>query len=616
YRQRGYGLLDAAIQGARDVAVPITFSILTNIVAFAPLLFVPGWIGKIWSVIPAVVCTVFLVSLIEAMVILPAHLANAKPGNSTKGFHHWQQKFSENFSAVVEKYYAPLVAAAVKARYLSIAIGITLMLLVLSWPLSGRMGFELFPTVESDRSEARAVLPLGSPEDEIRRVETILVSSARKLIEQNGGESLSTGVYSSVEENELTIRTYLTGPEVRPVQTAEFTNMWRNEVGQIPGTESLRFAADAGGPGSGPGFTVELSHRDVEVLRRASEKLAQSLSEYPLLSEIDDGFQEGKQQFNFRLKEEARRLGLTSNEIGRQIRSAFFGAEALRQQRGRNEIKVLVLSPERERSSQTDVKDLLIRTPDNVLVPLHTLVEFAPSRAYSSITRRDGRRTVTVTANVNPRKEAQTVKQSVEQDVLPQLMTDYPGLSYSFEGRQRQFTDAIVALAYGYIGVLIGIYILLAVPFKSYLQPLIVMFAIPFGIFGAIIGHLIMGYSMSIISMMGVIALSGVVVNDSLVMVTHANDKIRGGMQPLAAICSSGVRRFRPILLTTISTFGGLAPMIFETSRQARFMIPLALSLGYGILFATAITLLLVPCLFMVIEDIRSKLGTDIRTMK
>lgn len=616
YRQQGYNLVNAAIQGARDVAVPITFSILTNIVAFAPLLFVPGWIGKIWGVIPAVVCTVFIISWIEAMFILPAHLAGAKPGNSAKGFHKWQQDFSEKFSTTVEKYYAPLVDHAVKYRYLSIAIGVTLMLLVLSWPISGRMGFELFPTVESDRSEVRAVLPLGSPIEEVQRVASVLVESAKKLIAENGGDELSTGVYNSIEENRITIRTYLTAPDKRPVQTAEFTNMWRQDVGQIPGVDSMRFAADAGGPGSGPGFTVELSHRDVNVLRQASGKLAQALSEYPLLSEIDDGFQEGKQQFNFTLKEEARRLGLTSNEIGRQIRSAFFGAEALRQQRGRNEVKVLVLRPEQERSSQTDVRDLLIRTPDNVLVPLHTLVEFSPTRAYSSITRRDGRRTVTITANVNPRKEAQRVKQSVEQDVLPQLITDYPGLSYSFEGRQRQFADALAALAYGYVGVLLAIYILLAIPFKSYLQPLIVMFAIPFGIFGAIIGHLIMGYSMSIISMMGVIALSGVVVNDSLVMVSHANDKIRAGMQPMMAICSAGVRRFRPILLTTISTFGGLAPMIFETSRQARFMIPLALSLGYGILFATAITLILVPCLFMVIEDLRSKIGTDIESQK
>ncbi|NJM33140.1 MAG: efflux RND transporter permease subunit, partial [Limnobacter sp.] len=307
-------------------------------------------------------------------------------------------------------------------------------------------------------------------------------------------------------------------------------------------------------------------------MRRASAALANSLAEYPLLSEIDDGFQEGKNQFNFALKEEARRLGLNSNDIGRQVRSAFFGAEALRQQRGRNEVKVVVLRPEQERTSQTDVRDLLIRTAEGALVPLHTLVEFSPSRAWSSITRRDGRRTVTITANVNPRKEAQRVKQAVQADVLPGLLKDYPGLSYSFEGRQAQFSEALSALAYGYLAVLGMIYILLAVPFRSYLQPLIVMFAIPFGIFGAIVGHLIMGYSMSIISMMGIIALSGVVVNDSLVMVSFANDKILKGMSPLEAICSSGVRRFRPILLTTISTFGGLAPMIFETSRQARFM--------------------------------------------
>lgn len=609
YRQQGMSMLDASIQGARDVAVPVTFSILTNIAAFAPLLFVPGFLGKIWGVIPLVVCTVFIISLMEAIFILPAHLAHSKEGKGK--FHNFQQRFSKGFTVFIERRYTPIVHKCVEYRYLSMGIGIALMVLVISWPVSGRMGFELFPQVESDLSEVRAALPLGSTNEQVNLVRDRLVASALKTVEATGGEEQSTGILASVNENNITVKTYLTPPGIRPVPTAEFTDQWRKDVGTIPGVETVRFAADSGGPGSGPAFTVQLSHRNVDTLRQASEALARELANYPMVSEIDDGFQNGKEQFSFTLKEEARRLGLSSNEIGRQVRAAFFGSEALRQQRGRNEIKVLVMRPESERAAQTDVRDLLIRTPQGTLIPLHSLVEFDDTRAVANITRRDGRRTISVTANVNPRNQAQQVQAATVDELMPKLMADYPGLSYSFAGRQQDFSEALSGLGKGFIVALLMIYVLLAIPFRSYLQPFIVMLAIPFGIFGAILGHLMMGYSISIVSMMGILALAGVVVNDSLVMVDYANEKVRDGMTPYDAICSSGVRRFRPIMLTTVSTFGGLAPMIFETSRQAKFMIPMAISLGYGILFATAITLLLVPCLYLMIDDLRRLMGTS-----
>ncbi|HEX4878501.1 MAG TPA: efflux RND transporter permease subunit [Limnobacter sp.] len=611
YRQQGMSLLDASIQGARDVAMPVTFSILTNIAAFAPLLFVPGFLGKVWGVIPLVVCSVFVISLMEAIFILPAHLQSSKPPTEANRFTRWQHRFASGFSAFIDRRYSPIVATAVEYRYLSMSAGVALMIVVLAWPISGRMGFELFPQVESDLSEVRALLPLGSTSDQVNAVRDRLVRDVQSVIEAHGGTAMSTGVYASVNENQVTVRAYLTPPDERPIPTAEFTNEWRTRVGSIPGVESIRFAADSGGPGSGPAFTVQLSHRNVETLRQASEAMARELANYPIVSEIDDGFQNGKQQFSFSLNEEARRLGLSANDIGRQVRAAFFGAEALRQLRGRNEVKVLVTRPEEERVSQTDVRDLLIRTPQGALVPLHALVHFDDTRAFASITRRDGRRTISVTANVNPRNQAQQIQTATVNEIMPRLMQDYPGLTYSFAGRQQDFAEAFAGLTKGFMVALLLIYVLLAIPFRSYLQPFIVMLAIPFGIFGAIVGHLIMGYSMSIVSMMGIIALAGVVVNDSLVMVDYANQKVREGMTPYQAICTSGVRRFRPIMLTTVSTFGGLAPMIFETSRQAKFMIPMALSLGYGILFATAITLVLVPCLYLMIDDLRRLLGTS-----
>ena len=609
YRQRGMSFMEAAIEGARDVAVPVSFSILTNLVAFMPLLFVPGFLGKIWGVIPLVVCTVFVISLVESLFILPAHLAHSRPLQRGSRLRQWQQRFSAGFSEWVIARYQPLVEHAVAHRYLSVAIGIAALIVVLSYAASGRMGFELMPSVEADLAEATAVLPVGTPADRVWAVADELRRSARAVIEDNGGEALSTGIYTRVTDNQIRLQVFLTDAAHRPISTSAMTDLWRAQTPPIADAQFVRFAADSGGPGGGPVLTIELSHRNVAVLDRASAALARALEEFPNVSDVDDGFQPGKAQFNLTLTDAGRSLGLSARDVATQVRAAFFGAEVLRQQRGRNEVRVLVRLPESERTQVGDVGSLLVRTPAGTYVPLNTVAEVEVGHAYDSISRRDGRRTVQVSANVTPRSGANQVLATVEAENLPQLQQDFVGLSYSLEGRQAAMMDAIRALAFGFLVAMGAIYLLLAIPFGSYVQPAIVMFAIPFGVFGAIIGHLLMGYSMSIISMMGVVALSGVVVNDSLVMVHYANERRAAGDSAFEAIVRSGARRFRPIMLTTLSTFGGLAPMIFETSRQARFMIPMAISVGYGILFATAITLVLVPCLYMIVEDLRERLG-------
>ena len=429
-----------------------------------------------------------------------------------------------------------------------------------------------------------------------------------KIIADHGGEKLSKGVFALVDENKVSVRAYLQPPGERPISTAQVAKLWRKAVGTIPGSESSRYESDRGGPGSGASISIELSHRDSAMLDQASAALAEQLGEFSNAKDIDDGYTPGKKQFDFRLTAEARSLGLTANEIGTQIRAAFYGAEALRQQRGNDEVKVLVRLPEQERRRVFDLEQMLIRTPAGGHVPLAQVVEFKPGRAFTKIDRRGGRRTVTVTANVVPISETARVLGAVKQELLPALLSDYPGLSYSFEGRQASLRDAVNSFYVTASGALIVIFALLAVPFRSYTQPIIVMSAIPFGAVGAILGHLLMGYNLSMISVMGMVALGGVVVNDALVMINYANIRRREGLNAFEAMVAAGVRRFRPILLTTVTTFGGLAPMIFETSRQARFMIPMALSLGYGIVFATAITLLLVPCLYMILEDALKRL--------
>lgn len=608
YRQAGLSPMKAAIRGVREVTVPVTFSILTNIVAFIPILMVPGFLGKIWKVIPLVVSTVFLVSLVEALFILPAHLSHMKekPDRGMMGkIHHLQQGVSRFLRDLIYKVYAPFLDRCIRNRYVVVALSITILIVTLAWVQSGRVGITLMPRVESDYAYTSVTMPLGTPMSKMLEIRERIETEAYKIIGANGGDTLSEGIFTNIRENTVESRIYLTLPEIRPKSTSEVTSLWRVAVGEIAGAERARFDASRGGPGGGDSLTIELAHTSIEVLEKASQSLAAELEEYPIVKNIDDGYNPGKLQFEFTLREEGRALGLTSQNVASQIRSAFYGSRALRQQRGRNEIDVLVRLPEGESSSIHDLESLMIQTPSGSYVPLKDIVDFSLDHAYRSITRRDGRRTISVSANVEPEEETSRLIATLSAQKLPQLRNDYPGLSYSFEGRESDMRDSMKALRNGFLISVILIFALLAIPFDSYIQPLIVMVALPFGIVGAIWGHLLMGFGLSVISMMGIIALCGVVINDSLVMIVFANDQRKEGKNAFEAIHNAGVRRFRPILLTTMTTFGGLAPMIFETSRQARFMIPMAISLGYGLVFATAITLVLVPSIYLIIEDFK-----------
>lgn len=606
YRQRGMGYIEAAARGARDIALPVSFSILTNIVAFWPLMTVPGGFGKIWAVIPVVVVLAFIISWVEALFILPSHLAHVKDSHGR--LHRMQQAFSAGFDRLVRGVYGPFLRAAIRWRYLTIACMIAILAAVVSLPASGRMGFILMPQVESDFSQATATLPVGAPMAAAEAVRDRLVTAAERVVAETGGDELARGVYALIRSNVVEVRIYLhpAGTRWRDMSTTEVTRLWRGAVGgEIAGLESLRFAADAGGPGRGPQVSVELSHRNLVTLERATEALARELEAFASVSDVDDGFEAGKVQLDFRVTEEARSLGLDAAAIAAQVRARFYGAEAIKQQRGRNEVTLKVRLPASERSSLADVERMILITPDGGEVPLYQVARVVPGRADTAIVRRDARRVVTATANVEPVAETGRVLAALTEEILPRLTADMPGLSYSFEGRQATMRDAMNAFFRSAGISLLVIYVLLAIPFRSYLQPLIVMTAIPFGFVGAVLGHQIMGYSLSIISIMGIIALSGVVINGALVMIDYANTCRGEGQDPEQAIWSAGLRRFRPILLTTLTTFGGLAPMIFETSRQARFLIPMALSLGYGIVFATAIVLVLIPSLYMMMEDIK-----------
>ncbi len=608
YRQKGYSYINAAIAGAKNVAIPVSFSIITNIVAFIPLLFMPGMMGKIWSVIPIVVSVVFIISWLESFFILPSHLSHrssSKPSRAKQYLYTYQSTCSGLLHSFVENIFAPFIHKCIKYRYLTFAISIFILLGISGYALSGRLGFELMPKVESDSAVVTAILPVDAPRSRLEQVRTYIIDASHRVAKEHGGSSLHLGTFGVITNNTIEVIMYLTSPDIRPINTARVTALWREELGQISGVQSLRFESDRGGPGRGPTITVELSHRDVTVLNKAGNALAEYLSTFPNVNDIDDGYTIGKVQLDFELTEAGRRLGITSNEIARQLRNSFFGSEALRQQRGRNQVRVMVRLPREERESEYYIENMLIRTPSGKEVPLFEIAQVKRGRSYTTISRRNGKRTLSVTANVTPQSESSIIIEDLKSNVLPQLVSDYPGLSFSFEGKQAELRDSLHALLWGFVLALVGIYVLLAVPFKSYIQPVIIMTAIPFGIIGAVIGHYIMGYSMSIISLMGIVALTGVVINDSLVIIDYANNRRKEGFSPFEAISAAARRRFRPILLTTLTTFFGLAPMIFESSRQARFMIPMALSLGYGIVFATGIILIITPCLYIILEDIK-----------
>ena len=624
-RREGLALMPAAIAGVREVAGPVVFAVLTTMVAFLPLLFVPGVMGKITWVIPAVVIAVFFISLIESLFILPAHLAHsrgASPGGIMGWIHRRQDGFSLWFERFVHKYYGPIVRKAVQYRYLTLAAAFTLILLTAGFVMRGGIMFTFMPKVESDVVRATLTMPFGTSYEETEPLGVEILAALDRTFESlgsreehnrgtlsilggTGGGFGPRGGQGSTGTHLYQAWVYLVPTDERPFSAHEFAQHWRREVGEIAGAENLTFQFNIG-PSAGSAIDIELSHTDVATLEAAATRLAVGLEDYDGVADIDDGFGSGKEQLDLRLRPGARAIGVTETDLARQLRSAFYGAEASRQQRGRDEIRVFVRLPEEQRRSIHDLEELLVRTRDGGEIPLGQAATIERGRAYTSIRRANGKRVLNVTADVEEGVgNATQIVGRLEAGPLPQLLADFPGLSYTLEGEQREQKEGIGALLGNFKFALFGIFGLLAIAFRSYVQPVIVMLAIPFGFVGAVWGHVVMGYDLSMLSFMGAVALSGIVVNDSLLLVVSANRYKAAGMPMVDACVAGGERRFRPILLTSLTTFFGLAPMILETSVQARFLIPMAVSLGFGVLFATFVTLFIVPATYGVIDDIR-----------
>ena len=609
YRQRGHDFLSAAIRGARDIAVPVTFTILTTIVAFVPVMFIPGTTGKFWWPFPVVVIVVLIVSLLEALYILPAHLAHSRNSSTRIGqaIDAGQQKIASAFNRFVSNRYGPFIDLCLRWRYVTISVALACLLIAGAYGSSGHMGFITMPRVAADEIEAGVRLPVGTTLEQAAKVAHDITESTHRMFEEHQLARIAEGIKTNVRrQNFIDVEIVLKPPDERDMSAAQVIELWRNEIGDIPGVDQITFEAERGPGGWRDDISVDLSHNDPAVLAEASQVFKQRMETFSATRNVNDNYNKGKLQYDFQLSPEGYVLGLTPAEVGRQVRNAFYGAVAIRQLRGTNEIEVRVKLPLADRQQHQTLEDIIIQGPGGVELPLEDVASAELGESFSSLSRRNGLRVINVGMDVEPQRALNRVSAAMKSEILPQMRRDYPGLTWSFRGSEAEMRESTQVLWGGFGMAMFVIYSLLAIAFRSYWQPLIVMIAIPFGVIGVVVGHLVLGYDLSLVSLMGTVALSGVVVNGALIMVDYANKRRKNEVPALDAIRDASIRRFRPIFLTTLTTFGGLTPIILETSRQAAQIIPMAISLGFGIVFASTIILIIVPCFYMMLEDMRA----------
>ena len=621
-QEQGKRGMEAAMDGVKGVFGPVMVGVLTTMAAFAPLLFVTGTFGQILGSVPVVVILVLGMSLIEAFLILPSHLANGGK------WSRWPlDRIQDAVAGVVERFrnniLAPAVAKAVRHRYLTLLGGIGLLVLAGSLVTSGAVRFIFFPDLESSSIRATVEFPVGTPFNSTKSAADRLVAAANAVNEKLDGvafESISVTIGGQTRTGGgpgggggLTVASHLAsvqielGPEPPRTQSAkELERLWRNEVGEIAGVERLSYVADFFSGGADVEF--ELAHQDGNILEQAVATLKTNYATLDGFYEIQDSNSIGKRQFDINLTPTGEAAGLTPADVARQLRRNFFGEEVQRIQRGREELKVMVRYPEASRQSTADLFGARIRLADGTEAPLSSVAQVTESRSYSAINRVDGLRIVSVSAQVdNAVTTPSAANTAVTNQFVPLLKQQFPGLQIRQAGQGREQSEDLGALGRLTLVALLIIFALMASQLKSYTQPIIILAGVPFGAAGALVGHYLLGYNLSFISIFGMVALSGVVVNDSLVLVDRYNKLVEEGWDNAEAIIEASRRRFRAIFLTTATTALGLTPMLFETSTQAQFLIPMAVSLATGIVFASVIILFLIPALVMIREDMRMK---------
>lgn len=624
-REAGVPPVRAAIDGTLKVSGPVTFSVLTTIIAFMPLLFVPNVMGKIMRVLPLVVVSILSLSLIESMYILPSHLAHTnldEPKGLLRFLFRFQKWFARLLDLFIQKIYAPILHFLMKSRYVTLALGLSCIFFTVGLVQGRRVKFIFLPRIDSDVIEASLALPFGSDVSRTEELTHRLQLAAEATLEELGGADKigrgtltligvqaagghATGGSTSSGSHLGQVLVFLVPEDQRDFGARKFARTWRSKLGSLSGYDTLKFKS-TNGPSGGADIDIELTHSDRSVLEQAGVELGQMLSKFAGVEDIDDGFALGKRQFGLRLTSEGRAWGLTEAQLGSTLRSSFFGAEAQRLQRGRHEVRTYVRLPEDERSNEMDLNRLTLIGANGGEIPLTSAVQWDQGYAYKEINRLDGRRILNVTAEVDEQiANGNEILSELAKEALPQLLEKYPGLRYRFAGAQESRRESVQAMGQGFLLSLVAMFALMGIAFKSYTQPILILLTVPFGIVGAIWGHMVMGMDLSLMSMFGMVALAGVVVNDSLVLIDAINSRTDEGSTPFEAVNDGAARRFRPILLTSLTTFLGLIPMLLEKSLQARFLIPMAVSLGIGVLFATLITLIIIPAAYLILEDVR-----------
>ena len=632
-RERGRTGIGAAIAGAQRVKVPVFFAVATTITAFLPLLAVGGVIGKILADIPLVVIAVLGLSLVEALYVLPHHLSTLpdpdhEAGNRvTRFFARVQAWVDARFKSFVDGPLDRALKFTVQMPYLILAGGVALLILFVAMLPAGIIKFSFFPEIEGDIVSATLEMPSGTTVERTAEVTQRIEAAADRALarfddEPPGEDAPDNGVgpyfleavyttiglaqtgggpggpQSTIRPNLANVQVSLVPSAQREVSAVQIEEAWREELGEVPEARSLTISSSL--LGLGEPVNVQLSHPDEAVLDLAADRLMNELSSIAGVFDIESDQDAGQQEIELRLKPSARSLGVTLQDVAGQVRAAFFGAEAVRVQRGREDVRVYIRLPEDERDSIADIERYRVRVPGGE-VALSSLADVSFGEAPSVIRREGGRRITTITADVDSDTiTGQEVAALLQDEIMPQLTADYPSLQYDFGGEQEEQEESFGDLGSAFMLALVAIYALLAVPFRSYVQPLIIMAAIPFGMIGALIGHLLLGIPLGILSMFGIIALSGVIINGALVLIDFLNENLAAGMEPGEAVIDAAKSRFRPIMLTAITTFLGVAPITFETSLQAQFLIPMSASLGFGVLFGTALLILLIPALAII----------------
>ena len=655
HRLMGKSNLQAAIDGTSEVLPSVCSSVATTIVAFMPLFFVSGVMGKFMAVMPLAIIAMLLISLAEVTLALPGHLAHSSSGEKSKtqqifallflpykpiemGFAYLGKRADVALEWFNGHIYLPTLKAVLRYPLLPISMALFMCITAYGLVRSGIVPFEFFPKLDGKNIIAQVVYPSGTPASvtakAARKVQSAVTEVSAEIFAQEiadktnktpppenaesllgpvrltflqvgytsgdgGPNQAATGSGSNVAQ----INAELHDATLRNKTSEEIITLWREKAGEFPGAERVSFQSANMGPG-GKALEFKIlapasSQKDLEV---AVEECKAALSRYVGVDDIRDDNVPGKYEFQFKIKKSAEPLGVTLNDLAAAIRSSYYGAEAKRFQRGRHEVKLMVRYPEQQRGSLADFENLRVRGSDGIERPLLELADVTVARGYNEINRLDQYRSITVSADVDVHKgaNAYTIASDLQSGLVPQLMQKYPELRFRWEGQQQETAESFQSMLIGFGAAMLGIYLLLVLEFKSYLQPLLILTIVPFGIVGAVYGHLFMGLSLTLFSLFGMITLSGVIVNDSIVMVDFINRAVRSGMPLLEALETAGQRRLRAVLLTSLTTIAGLTPMLLEKSFQAQVLIPMATSLAFGLLAATILVLFIVPYFYQI----------------